>query len=273
MQPDQPDIDDIFIAEESNPRVPRRGLRLFWVLLAVVLVAAAVFGAIKFVERFDSGEPESVAPSVVATTAPTAAAPSEEAMPLPTSCDELYTDAMRDQLDALPNISLNPEWYLRYKGTPEVANWMRDGDRRLATIVDESPRLTCAWVPVSAPEPGADDILPEGINATDLVDSGLVTTVVSVTPEQSEAVLARLQANTPSCYEQRDGIRCTLSYELDTGVLRQPNTEGASPVPAPTKTVGESHFVRDNLWFATRWYTNVDGYTLSMVDQLFGDEE
>ena len=54
------------------------------------------------------------------------------------------------------------------------------------------------------------------------------------------------------CYEQLDGTRCVTRTETDGDV------------------VGESHFLRDDIWLSTFWSNaGVRGYTENMVEALW----
>ena len=126
---------------------------------------------------------------------------------------------------------LNPPW------TAAAAFDVRQGtaDAELITVIEASDTLTCVW---GSPEGGSG--------------SGLTTNLVWVTAEQSAAVTARLAAAGMTCYDELGGLRCVTETTGDGGV------------------VGESHFVRDGIWLATRYVNSgPDGYTHDIVANLW----
>lgn len=83
-------------------------------------------------------------------------------------------------------------------------------------------------------------------------ESGIVTAVAHVTEEQSAQALAILENADFDCYDQQEGTRCVTREETDGNVL------------------GESHFLRDDIWLSTFWLNApVRGYTESMVEALW----
>jgi len=169
---------------------------------------------------------ESPAPAPV--TSPTATiAPGT---PTPTTCDEIYSPDMIEEFD---DLVLNPEWTTAPAADVGVGVY----DPQLVGIVASTAHLTCRWADADGP-----------------TDSGVDTSVVWVTPEQTTAVTDRLAELGFDCYEELDGLRCTS--ETDYGNL----------------LVGESHFLRDGIWLATR-YTNAgpSGYTRDIITTLWPD--
>ncbi|MBC7441645.1 MAG: hypothetical protein H7311_03850 [Ramlibacter sp.] len=133
---------------------------------------------------------------------------------------------------AFGDLVLNPAW------VKDEDPSMRRGtsDPELSALIDGSKdKLTCDWA-----------------NANGGSGSGVSTNLVWVTPEQSAAVQARLVAAGLNCYEELGGMRCIV--------------EG----PAEGGTIGESHFLRDSIWLATR-YVNAgpDGYTHDMIANIW----
>ena len=84
-------------------------------------------------------------------------------------------------------------------------------------------------------------------------DVGLTTSVVSVSSGAKSAVEARLNALKFSCYEQLRGLRCVMSHSYESGMT------------------GESHFLHDGLWVATKWVNFAPkNYTENVVINLWG---
>ena len=134
-------------------------------------------------------------------------------------------------VDAFGDKVLNPSW------TKAPGSGVRDGtaDPELVLIIDAAEHLTCVW----GSEAGGSD-------------SGLTTNLVWVTPEQATAVRARLSAAGYTCYEELSGVRC----------LTETATEAGSR--------GESHFVRDGIWLATKYVNSgPDGYTHDIVTNVW----
>jgi hypothetical protein len=122
---------------------------------------------------------------------------------------------------------LNPAW--AETAAPEVRHGTADAE--LSKLIDTADTLTCVW---GNPSGGSD--------------SGLTTNLVWVTPEQSAAVKARLAAAGMTCYEELGGLRCVTETTGEAGVS------------------GESHFVRDGIWLATRYVNSgPDGYTHDII--------
>lgn len=148
--------------------------------------------------------------------------------PRPTSCDEIYSPEMKA---AFGELVLNPAW------TTAPGADVRNGaeDPQLNAVITSSEHLSCRWVSPAGPS-----------------DSGLATSVVWVTDEQTAAVEARLRALDFECYEELGGLRCI--------------TEGVSGADR----FGESHFLRGGIWLATH-YVNAgpDGYTHDMVNTIW----
>ena len=160
------------------------------------------------------------------TPAPTATA--APGVPRPTSCTQLYSPAM---VSALGDLVLNPAW------TQEPDSGVAHGtdDAELRSVIDTLDHLTCVW---ASPYGGSD--------------TGIVTNVIWVAPEQSAAVEARLVADGMECFDQSDGRRCVIHTSTPEGAF------------------GESHFLRNGIWLATK-YTNAGplGYTQNIIDHLW----
>jgi hypothetical protein len=156
--------------------------------------------------------------------------PSTPAGPHPTTCDAIYSPTMLATLTQTG--ALNPDW------TESDSSGVLFGtsDAELSSLIDGAEHLTCVW---------AD---PNGGSG-----SGLTSNVVFVSAEQSETAHQRLLALGENCYEELGGIRCVVE-----------TAQGEEGI------AGESHFLRDGIWLATR-YVNAgpDGYTLDMVGTIW----
>lgn len=84
-------------------------------------------------------------------------------------------------------------------------------------------------------------------------ETGIVTGVAKVTEEQSTEALAVMESNGFDCYEQNQGTRCVKSESLEGNRL------------------GESHFLRDDVWVSTFWLNApIRGYTENIVRSIWG---
>ncbi|ANP73956.1 hypothetical protein [Cryobacterium arcticum] len=209
-----------------------------WVLLILggIVTVFVVFAAIYVVNLprpantpgLDAGArpapTESPAPEPV--TSPTAVV--APGTPQPSSCAEIYSPAMKQ---AFGDLVLNPKW------TTQPGADVGDGayDPELVAVITSSEHLTCRWASPAGPS-----------------GSGVDTSVVWLSPEQTTTVTERLAELGYGCYEELGGLRCLT--ESETGGL----------------LVGESHFLRGGVWLATR-YTNAgpDGYTHDIINTLW----
>ena len=149
-----------------------------------------------------TGPPVTSAPTASAspTPAPTqsaTAAPGQTAapgVPRPTSCTQLYSP---DMVQALGDLTLNPAW------SQDSDSGVSHGtdDAELRAQIDSLGHLTCVW---ASPYRGSD--------------TGIITTVVWVTPEQTVAVEARLVANGLECFTQSEGRRCVIQTTRQTAL-------------------------------------------------------
>lgn len=176
-------------------------------------------------------EPSDPATRPPDTPTPTSTPPGQDAapgVPRPSSCDELYSPVM---VQALSGLALNPEW----SQDPEAGVSHGTDDTALRAVIDSADHLTCVW---GSPYGGSD--------------TGIITTLAWVTPQQSAAVEDRLVATGLKCFAQSDGVRCVIQTNTLDGAF------------------GESHFLRDGIWLATK-YTNAGplGYTQDMVNNLW----
>lgn len=159
--------------------------------------------------------------------------PNLEAL-LPESCDSLYSPAMRATLEG-SGATLNPQWWLDAYDPGSRAGVI---DSELQAILMTLPRIECAWVPW---EIGSE--------------WGLTTAVAVVTDEQASQVNARLAAL---------GYNANAELGGDRYVLQEDATDYSL-------AYGESHIIREHLWFATSWVElGPSGYTADIVKQVFG---
>lgn len=109
-------------------------------------------------------------------------------------------------------------------------------DRTLADLIRNSPRLECTW------------------HRSNSDTAGLETSVLEVDASTSAAATARLQALGFTRLDELGGVRFVFEKVRSDGT-----------------PYGESHMLRDGLWFATRWVEyGPNGYSADMVAQVFG---
>ncbi|WP_146068123.1 hypothetical protein [Cryobacterium sp. M96] len=134
-------------------------------------------------------------------------------------------------VEALGDLTLNPVW----SQDPDAGVSHGTDNAELRVQIDALDHLTCVW---ASPYGGSD--------------TGIITTVVWVTPEQSAAVEARLVANGLECFTQSEGRRCVIQTNTADGAF------------------GESHFLRGGIRLATK-YTNAGplGYTQNIIENLW----
>ena len=215
--------------------------RRMWVLLGAVgslLVIALI--VLLIVWRGGAGAPEGEAvgrPQPHSSPAPLALA----SVPAPTATTDGPHPSTCDELyspaivAAFGDLVLNPAWVAEENSDVNRGS----GDPELIALIDATgERLTCVWA-----------------NANGGSGLGLTTELVWVTPEQSTKIQSRLTAAGMNCYEELGGMRCLIETTED-GEL-----------------VGESHFLRDDIWLATRYVnTGPDGYTHDIIANVWADE-
>jgi hypothetical protein len=136
-------------------------------------------------------------------------------------------------------------------------------DAYSAELVRAGMRLESEWN--GSREPGSVDANLQRMLAEDTVigcywvherdaeRAALLTLVAEVNGAEQEATAARLTELGYTKLSEHGGVR----------FVGQLPTEGG-------QSAGESHFLRDGVWFATRWYGHGPyGYTADMVDQVF----
>ena len=153
------------------------------------------------------------------------------ATPLPSSCDSLFSASMRANVEGA-GLALNPSWA---SGTYS-ADSITDGTLR--SQLSGLPQLSCRWL-----NPGGGG------------EVGVDTTVAAVTSSQASAINSRLASLGYTSISELGGVR----YVWEVG-------DSAESYP-----MGESHIVRDGLYFATHWLNyGPSGYTADMIHNVFG---
>lgn len=223
----------------TQPPKPRLRRPVLWISIAAGLVLA--FGAVAAGYAVGAGTSDSEAAEAAAepsarpepeASAPSVPLPEPEPSEEPVSIIPAECSGIytTDWSTQLDGYVLNPEWAAEDRNSA-----IDTGDDELNAILKAGDPLRCQW----GHESGGSD-------------RSLKTAVVAVTADQSAVVLARLQAREFSCYEELGGTRCVLEENDDNG------------------TSGESHFVRDGVWIATRWMNMApDGYTHDIVNTLW----
>ncbi|HLP23402.1 MAG TPA: hypothetical protein VK139_05110 [Microbacteriaceae bacterium] len=107
--------------------------------------------------------------------------------------------------------------------------------RTLEVLLAPNVRLTCHW----GKETGGGD-------------SGIITSVAQLDDAGVAEVKARINELNWTCFDVSGGVRC-ITEESD-----------------PNGTWGESHFLRDGVWVATRWVNLApDGYTADIISSIW----
>jgi hypothetical protein len=151
--------------------------------------------------------------------------------PLPGSCDSLFSASMRANVEGA-GLALNPAWADGTNSADSIT------DSNLRSQLSGLPQLSCRWLtPLGGGEVGVD------------------TTVAAVTSSQASAINARLASLGYTAISELGGTR----YVWEVG-------DSAESYPQ-----GESHIVRDGLYFATHWLNyGPTGYTADMIHNVFG---
>ena len=225
------------------PRPPLVRRASFWLALAAGVLLAALAVVLGLALLAPRGATDAASTSTPTTTpAPTSAAPSTAPPPAPEPEPApvgVVIPASCDGIytrdwsaDLAPRV-LNPAWI-----DDPSSGFKRLGsnDVGLVTMLEGTTQLECNWV-------------PEGQGGHVF----LVTSVASLTPEQQGSTLDHLATTGMECYDESGGTRCVVEGE-----------EGG-------ETWGESHFIREGIWIATRWGgSGPAGYTQDIVTALFG---
>lgn len=227
------------------PRPPLARRPSFWLAVAAGLLLAAIAVVLVVALLAPEGTTDAASTSTpttaaASTSAPptTAPAPAPEPPPEPAPAVVVIPASCdgiytRDwSADLAPRV-LNPAW-IDDAGS-DFKRW-GSNDVGLVTMLEGTTQLECNWVP----ESGAGHVF-------------LVTSVASLTPEQQGSTLDYLVTTGMDCYDQSGGTRCVIEGD-----------EGG-------EAWGESHFVREGIWIATRWGgSGPTGYTQDIVTALFG---
>lgn len=221
---------------ESVP-VLRRAVT--WLIAASVALAIAVVAvlAVALTPRSAQEPGEPAAESRPSPAEPLAASPVPVPEPepvrdprIPADCTQIYTTDWSGVF--APGYVLNPEWST-VEGAPVI---LGTGDEAASPVLQETSQLSCGWLP---PEGGDGSV-------------GLVTSLAAVDQAQTDAAVAAFQAAGMECYEELGGTRCVGEWQGVAG------------------SAGESHFLREGLWIATRWDgPAVSGYTADIVAKIF----
>ena len=230
---------------QPEPRPPLLRRPVFWLAVgaAVLLVAVAVFAGMTIgassggAGAAASDRPTPSAPATDASAAPSTEPPAGTAPPSGDPGAAVIpascADAYtRDWGAELGGLALNPAW----TEVPGNGPLWGSNDNGAITVLEATSRLRCAWVSSG----GGGDV-------------GIITNLASLTAEQEASMAAYLAGAGQTCYAELDGTRCVVEWNSDAG------------------DSGESHFLRDGIWSATRW-SNVaaEGYTHDIVAAIFG---
>ncbi|MFC6356848.1 hypothetical protein [Luethyella okanaganae] len=228
-------------ATEPPVKPPLARRPVFWLttVVAILLVGTAVIaGFMAGGSRLSGAESTDAAglasrPTPVVTTAPTPVPTPEPEIPgfvRPATCVDIYTNDWAAQLG--PLLVLNPDWTNDPSRSPKP---YATNDVGLGTVLEATTGLVCHWVKAS----GGGDV-------------GLTTDIAYVTAEQQASTIELMQRLGFDCYGELGGTRCVTESNEEAG------------------SFGESHFLRDGVWVATRWVnTAPDGYTHDIVSTLF----
>ena len=120
--------------------------------------------------------------------------------------------------------------------TARLNNPAGTDDGPLSEMIRNSPRLECTW------------------HRSNADTAGIETSVVEVDQASVSAIGTRLQALGYAPLNELGGVRYVIENVRSDGTH-----------------YGESHMLRDGIWFATRWVQyGPDGYSADMVAQVFG---
>jgi hypothetical protein len=211
---------------------------LLIVLIVLALAAGVIWAAASGLLRFGDGG------GAAAPETPAASAPATDA-PQPSPSASMPAEPAGTALPASCDALYSDTMRATIEGDGLVLNpeWSQaeglrlpTNDQQLSALLEPLPRLDCGWLP---PDGGGE--------------VGLITSVAQVTEEQQAAVEARMEELGWAQNEELGSIRYVFQEE------------GAG------NRVGQSHILRDGLWFATGWANyGPSGYTADMVTQVLG---
>jgi hypothetical protein len=213
----------------------------FWLVAVAALLLVAVATVVGITlgagRGADTSASETPTPGTVATDAATTPPAAETEVP-PTADTVVVIPAScpdiytRDWSAELGGLVLNPPW----TETPGNGPFWGSNDNGAVTVLEATTKLTCAWVGSN----GGGDV-------------GLITNLAQLTPEQEASTVVYLGSIGQACYDELLGTRCVIEWNSDAG------------------DSGESHFLREGVWSATRWSNVVaDGYTHDIATAIFG---
>lgn len=210
-----------------------------WLIAAAVVLVIAVVVVLVILLAPPPAD-ESAEPAAASRPSPAEPlAPSPVAVPepepvrdprIPADCTAIYTTDWSGAF--APDYALNPAWSTA-EGAPALFG---TGDGTALPVLQETSQLTCGWLP---PDAGDGTV-------------GLVTNIAVVDEAQTATAIGAYQAAGMDCYEESGGTRCVGEWAGIAG------------------SAGESHFIREGLWIATRWDgPAVSGYTADIIAQIF----
>lgn len=182
----------------------------------------------------DAPQPPSTStPAAEATPAPTPLVVDG----LPSSCDALFTPALKKFVSPDGSLELNPAWKSGPGTVRTVENGYGSYDPTIAKVLSTDPGLVCDWAPPAGPS-----------------YRFLTTQVRHVDSATKQAVLAHMGKLGAACTPYMGGNWCVTNIPDGNGVY-----------------VGEAQFFRDDVWLASDWYdAGPEMYTTKMIKTLFG---
>jgi len=203
---------------------------------ALTVEAAAVWGALSILEfRSDQMSVADVTPGAGPEPSRTATRMPD---PTPTPRPDTRLPATCRELYSASMISSLRAAGLRLETGSAAAGAPVAGstDDTLGALFADSTHLECRWS-------GG-----EGASA-----AGILTVVISAQPRVYDAAVDRVRAMGMTRLRENGGSRFIVE-----------GRDGSN------RLYGESHFFRDGMWFATRWYGHGQyGYTTDMVKRVF----
>ena len=223
---------------DPSPSLLRRPA--FWLVVVAALLLASVATVVGITlgagRGADTSASDTPTPGTAATDAATPPAVATEAPPPTDAAVVIPASCLeiysRDWSAELGGLVLNPPW----TETPGNGPFWGSNDNGAVTVLEATTKLTCAWVGSN----GGGDV-------------GLITNLAQLTPEQELSTVVYLGSIGQACYEELGGTRCVIEWNSEAG------------------DSGESHFLREGVWSATRWSNVVaDGYTHDIATAIFG---
>jgi len=228
-------------APASPKQKPNRGSRaLAWLLsicAALAVDAAALWGALQIVE-FRSLHTELAREAVVTNTpAPPKPRPTSTGPAVAERDSRVPTECSEIYSPAMVDTLRGAGLVLQDATAPAVIGESGSSDELLRGLMVERPLVECVW-----------------LDSAGGTQAGVLTVIAEATVERAAAVEARAGQLGMTRLVENGGERWISEGRTEAGVR-----------------TGESHFLRDGLWFATRWYGyGPFGYTTDMSRQVFG---